>query len=238
MACQLVTPAIYDPTRPPASLAQPTWVARLGAIDLVMLDSSSENDTAVQNAEVFSYLGRRAAGLLRKSDATGWLVTHAPVYAWERFGGQAKQPTWTGLTMQVVLDRLLRPFDVIWSGHLHLFQTVQIPDRPAQLVFGDGGTLLDNAAQGGVLPTYGPLTDPMTGGPLLGADGQPVAPGVAPIPAPTRGVTTFTFGWALFRPAKALGAFLGTRFEAGKGPWATCAVGPASVDCTPVAPAP
>ena len=238
MACQLVTPAIYDPMRPPASLAQPTWVARLGTIDLVMLDSSSENDTTVQNAEVYSYLGRRAAGLLRKAGATGWLLTHAPVYGWERFGGSSKLPTWTGLTMEAVLDPLLRPFDVIWSGHIHVFETVQIPGRPAQLILGDGGTQLDRADQGGALPTYGPLTDPMTGGPLLGPDGQPVAPGVDPVPAPTRGVLTFTFGWSLFRPTAELGVFVGTRFQAGKGPWATCAIGPGSVDCTPVAVAP
>lgn len=232
-ACQLDATA-GGAASPLAALAQPTWVARLGEIDLVMLDSSGENDSAVQNAELFASLGRRAAALLRRRGATGWLLTHAPVYAWQRFGGPSKAPTWTGLTMQAVLDPLLRPFDVIWSGHLHLFQTVQIPGRPAQLVFGDGGTLLDDSGHGGELPTFGPLTDPKTGGPLLGPDGKPVAPGVDPVPPPTRGVLTYTFGWALFKPEPGLGRFAGTRFEAGKGPWARCSVRPRSVNCTQV----
>lgn len=233
-ACQLDTTAGGDAASQTAALAQPTWVARLGEIDLVMLDSSGENDSAVQNADLFASLGRRATALLRRRGATGWLLTHAPVYAWQRFGGPSKAPTWTGLTMQAVLDPLLRPFDVIWSGHLHLFQTVQIPGRPAQLVFGDGGTLLDDSSHGGELPTFGPLTDPKTGGPLLGPDGKPVAPGVDPVPPPTRGVLTYTFGWALFKPEPGLGRFAGTRFEAGKGPWARCSVRPRSVNCTQV----
>lgn len=233
-ACQIDATSGRDAEITPMALAQPTWVARLGEIDLVMLDSSGENDSAVENADLFASLGRRAVNLLRRRGATGWLLTHAPVYAWQRFGGPAKLPTWTGLTMQAVLDPILRPFDVIWSGHLHLFQTVQIPGRPAQLVFGDGGTLLDDSSHGGQLPTFGPLTDPKTGGPLLGPDGKPVAPGVDPVPPPTRGVLTYTFGWALFKPETGLGRFAGTRFEAGKGPWARCSVRPGFVDCRPV----
>jgi len=235
--CQLVSIALYDPKRPPPSLMQPAWVARLGSIDLVMLDSSNENDSAVTDAEYFAYQGRRAVALLRDAGATGWLVTHAPVYAWERFGGPTKPATWTGLTMQAVLDPIIRPFAAVWSGHLHLFQTVTIPGRPAQITLGDGGTLLDPADQGGMLPVYGPLTDPATGGPLLGSDGNPVAPDTAPIPAPTAGVTTFSFGWSLFRPTKTVGVFAGVRYQAGKGPWATCRLAPGSIACTPVAPA-
>ncbi len=236
--CQRAYPAIVDPLHPAPTLMQPAWVARLGTIDLVMLDTSNSNDTVVTNADSFAYQGRRAVALLRRSGATGWLVTHAPVYAWERFGGQSKLPTWTSLTLQAVLDPVIRPFAAIWSGHLHLFQTVTIPGRPAQLTLGDGGTLLDKADQGGTLPTYGPLTDPVTGGPLLGKDGTPVAPNVPPVPAPTAGVTTFTFGWALFRPTTAPGVFTGVRFETGKGPWATCRLAPGSIACTPVTPAP
>ena len=55
---------------------------------------------------------------------------------------------------------------------------VEVLGRPAQLTLGDGGTQLDPADQGGPLPTFGP-------------------PG---IPAPTQGVTTFTFGWTLLHP--------------------------------------
>ena len=114
-----------------------------------MLDSSNANDTAVADAGYFAAQGRRAVALLRKTGATGWLVTHAPVYAWERFGGPTKPATWTSLTMEAVLDPIVRPFAAIWSGHLHLFQTVTIPGRPAQVTLGDGGTLLDAADQGG-----------------------------------------------------------------------------------------
>ena len=233
--CQLASIALYDPRRPPASLMQPAWVVRLGSIDLVMLDSSNENDTAVADAEYFAYQGRRAVALLRDAGATGWLVTHAPVYAWERFGGPTKPAAWTGVTMQAVLDPIIRPFAAIWSGHVHLFQAVTIPGRPAQITLGDGGTLLDPSDQGGPLPTYGPLTDPATGGPLLGTDGTPVAPGVAPIPAPTDGVTRFDFGWSRFRPTKTVGVFAGAFYQVAKGLSLACRLAPGSISCRPLA---
>lgn len=72
---------------------------------------------------------------------------------------------------------------------------VEVLGRPAQLTLGDGGTQLDPADQGGPLPTFGP-------------------PG---IPAPTQGVTTFTFGWTLLHPTRTLGVFIETGYEAGKG---------------------
>jgi hypothetical protein len=229
--CQRAYTLEYDPENPKPPLAQPTWVARLGSIDLVMLDSSNASDTAVQNADTYAALGRRAVGLLRPSGATGWLLTHRPVYAWERFAGPAKPPIWTSLTMEAALDAVIRPFAAVFSGHLHLFQTVQIPGRPAQLTLGDGGTLLDPADQGGALPTFGPLTNPSGGGPLLGQDGQPVAPGVDPVPAPERGITTFSFGWLLLRPTTEVGVFEGTRYTAGKGVSTACRLAPGSIDC-------
>jgi hypothetical protein len=230
--CQRVYTLEYDPAHPPPSIAQPTWVARLGSIDLVMLDSANASDTAVENAEVYTALGQRAAALLR-SRATGWLLTHRPVYGWERFSGPSGPPVWTSVTMAAALDAVLRPFAAILSGHLHLFETVQIPGRPAQLVLGDGGTRLDRADQGGALPTFGPLASPDGSGPLLGPGGQPVAPGVAPVPAPTRGTISFTFGWMLLRPAAKTGVFTATRYEAETGVWGTCRLAPRSIGCTP-----
>jgi hypothetical protein len=219
--CQRVYALIYDPANPPPTVAQPPWVARFGSIDLVVLDSSNANDTAVQNADTYAALGRRAVSLLRGSGATGWLLTHRPVYGWERFSGPAQPPSWTNVTLEAALDPIIRPFAAIFSGHLHLFETVEIPDRPAQLTLGDGGTLLDASDQGGALPTFGPLA-------------QPPVPDYAPLPAPTRGVITFTFGWTLLRPTNTVGAFTGTRYEAGKGAWATCDLAPRSIDCRPL----
>jgi hypothetical protein len=215
--CQRVYAAVYDPERPPPSVAQPPWVARLGSIDLVVLDSSNADDSQVSNPEVYAALGRRAVSLLRPR-STGWLVSHRPVYAWERFRGPETDPIWTNVTLQAALDGLIAPFAAILSGHLHLFQTVEIPGRPAQLVIGDGGTLLDDSDQGGPLPTFGP--SPEAGGPRL--------------PAPTRGVTSFTFGWTLLRPTSRHGVFTGTRYEAGQGPWARCRLAFHSIDCAPL----
>lgn len=209
--CQRAYPAIYDPANPPPTLAQPVWVARLGTLDLVVLDSSNADDTAVEDVETHTALGQRAVALLRKRGATGWLLTHRPVYAWERFGGPGTDPVWTNVTLEAALDPLAEPFAAIFSGHLHLFQTIELPGRPAQLTLGDGGTQLDASDQGGALPEFGP-------------------PG---LPAPTRGVTTFTFGWTLLRPTKTLGAFTGTRYEAGRGAWATCRLAPHEIDCAP-----
>lgn len=211
--CQRVYTQAYDPEKPPPTVAQPAWVARLGRLDLVVLDSSSADDTAVQSADVYAALGRRAVSLLRGGPGTtGWLLTHKPVYAWERFNGPDQPPVWTNLTLQAALDPVIEPFAAVVSGHLHLFQTVEIPGRPAQLTVGDGGTLLDRADQGGPLPTFGP----------------------SGVPAPSRGTTSFTFGWMLLRPAKPAGVFTGSRYEAGAGPWAACRLAPHSIDCRPL----
>jgi Calcineurin-like phosphoesterase len=213
--CQRVHAVTYDPGNPPPTVAQRPWVARFGSIDLVVYDSSNANDTRVENAETYEALGRRAVGLLRPRSATRWLLTHRPVYAWERFAGPDRPPIWTNLTLQAGLDGVVGPFDAIFSGHLHLFETVELPDRPAQLVLGDGGTLLDKADQGGALPTFGPTIA-----------GTTLAP-------PTRGVTTFTFGWTLLDPTPEPGVFRGVRYEAGEGPWADCRLARHSIDCTP-----
>ena len=210
--CQRVYPAVYDPANPPPALAQPTWVARFGTLDLVLLDSSNADDTAVQNLETYTALGQHAVDLLRRRGTTGWLLTHRPVYGWERFGGPGADPTWTNVTLEAALDPLIGPFAAVFSGHLHLFQTAELPGRPAQLTLGDGGTELDPTDQGGPLPTFGP-------------------PG---IPAPVRGVTTFTFGWTLLRPTRSLGVFTGTRYEAGKGAWAACRLAQHEIECNQV----
>jgi len=209
--CQLAYPTVYDPEHPPAALAEPTWVARLGSLDVAVLDSSNADDSTVQDAATYEALGEKAVRLLRPR-STGWLLTHRPVYGWERFGGPGTAPIWTNATLEAALDSLIGPFAAVVSGHLHLFQTVQLPDRPGQLTLGDGGTQLDPADQGGDLPAFGP-------------------PGAE---APTAGVTTFTFGWTLLRPAAKRGVFTGTRFEAGVGPWAACRVAPHDVSCVPL----
>jgi hypothetical protein len=48
-------------------------------------------------------------------------------------------------------------------------------------------------------------------------------------------VTTFTFGWSLFRSTKTVGVFAGVRYRVGVGPWAACRLAPGSIACTPVA---
>ena len=213
--CQRVYAAVYDPAAPPPSIAERTWVARFGSIDLVVLDSTNANDMAIENMDVYAALGRRAVRLLRPG-STGWLLTHRPVYGWERFAGPDSPAIWTNPTLQAALDSVIRPFAAVFSGHLHLFQTVEIPGRPAQLTLGDGGTLLDASDQGGALPSFGPLTN---------------EPGYQPVPAPTDGVTTFTFGWMLLRPAARSNVFSGTRYEAGKGPWARCRLAHHDIAC-------
>lgn len=210
--CQRDYAQVYDPGDPPPTVAQPTWVARLGRLDLVVLDSSNAKDSAVENAATYAALGRRAVSLLRRGPrTTGWLVTHKPVYGWERLNGPDQPPVWTNPTLQAALDPVIEPFAAVVTGHLHLFQTVEIPGRPAQLTLGDGGTLLDPADQGGALPTFGP-----TG-----------------LPAPSRGETAFTFGWLLLRPGRAPGVFTGTRYLADGDRWGTCRLAPHSIDCRP-----
>ncbi|HKA29157.1 MAG TPA: metallophosphoesterase, partial [Candidatus Binatia bacterium] len=213
--CQRADAATGDPANPPPSVAQPPWVARFGAIDLVVYDSSNANDTTVKNAEMFEALGRRAVSLLRPRSFARWLLTHRPVYGWGRFAGPDRPPIWTNVTLEAALDGLIGPFDAVLSGHVHLFQTVELPDRPAQLILGDGGTLLDSPDIDGALPTFGPTIDGMT------------------LAAPTRGVMTVSFGWMLFRPTPEPGVFSGVRSQPGVGPQADCRLARDSIDCTP-----
>jgi len=102
---------------------------------------------------------------------------------------------WTSVDQQVASYGLLSHYNLILSSHLHLAQAVQIPGQPGQMNLGNGGTQLDPPT-GYETPRFGPLAN---------APGDPVAPGLAPYPAPTMDFTDVRFGYALVRPGRNLG---------------------------------
>ena len=116
------------------------YVARVGAFQIVVLDSSSVSAMAdPQQARTFA----AELGSVKVSHA--WLVDHHPF--WLISADQAGQPQPLTLPLQDAWREVApRGIDLILSGHVHLFQALGFEDqRPPQLVVGTGGTALNMA---------------------------------------------------------------------------------------------
>jgi Calcineurin-like phosphoesterase len=207
---------------PGSRVAERTWVARLGAIDIVNLDSSQACDAGIEATPkredpcgvegsvpsvVYASAGQAAARLLRSEGTTSWLLTHRPVYAWQLFP-KTTAPQWAVRTMQVALGPTIDAFDEIISGDLHFFQAVQLAGRPGQLTLGDGATKLDEDKPGAQPPE--------------GPDGEAWKRGSE---------TSFTFGWMLLLSSVRPGVFIGLRYQTDAGLWGHCRLAPRTLFC-------
>lgn len=134
-----------DPRPMPADCIAITdpYVVKIGARDLVILDSgeASDADPAEQRLAVY----RRQFAALAPA-ARSWLVTHRPLWALDlwRIGLPEPQLHAINATLQAASGNTLPPgFSMVLSGHVHAFEALGFADRrPPQLVVGTGGSLL------------------------------------------------------------------------------------------------
>ncbi|NEX23464.1 hypothetical protein G3480_24775 [Thiorhodococcus mannitoliphagus] len=190
---------------PPPRL-RPTWSTDLRihfsrTLRLALVDATYGGDGALTSWSEIQRQGYEEAARLtsRSQGVESWLLVHRPIFGHVTdLFKPADDPLWTPWTsvdQQVASLGLLDNYDLILSSHLHVAQAVQIPDLPAQIVLGNGGTLLDPAS-GYETPTFGPLAD---------ATGAPLIEGVAPYPPATMDKTAVRFGYAVAHPGRETG---------------------------------
>jgi len=117
----------------------PYWLSA-GGLALLVLDSADADDYLAPPDKVAAYAAELAP-LLAKAPPHAWLLTHRPVW------GLSSGP-FAGLTVNLTEQMAIRGqipanLDLVLSGHLHDFLAYEFgPDRPAQLIVGDGGASL------------------------------------------------------------------------------------------------
>lgn len=182
-----------------ATLPTPTYAIDL-AVDrgrtlrLAVVDSAGGSDTAVTAFAPVQRDGYVAAARLTAAQPgrESWLYTHRPVYAYVTTDfarpGVPFNP-WSAMDQTAASFGLLGNYDLVFSSHLHLAQSVQFDGQPPQLVLGNAGTLLDPAV-GYPLPAAGPVIGP----------GQEY-------PAPSWAWVAPRFGYAMATPGASAGSW-------------------------------
>ena len=117
----------------------PAYVVRLGAQQLAMLDSSATVEDSLDPKQVAEF----TAELRSLHVEHAWLVDHHPFWGVKPGdGGKGVKPL--SLPLEAAWKQASpQGIDMILSGHTHLFAVIPFgPDRPMQIVSGDGGTEL------------------------------------------------------------------------------------------------
>ncbi len=117
----------------------PAYAVRLGAFELIMLDSSQVTEDKQDAKQVSIY-----AGELRSIHAeNAWLVDHHPFWGFKE-GATGAPPVPLTATLEAAWDSAVpKGIHLVLSGHIHLFEVMSFEGaRPTQLVTGDGGTNL------------------------------------------------------------------------------------------------
>ncbi len=109
------------------------YLVQLGSLQLFMLDSSAAKEQNLAEEQI----GRFAEQLGSLRTANAWIVDHHPFWAMKAAAEVASPlaEAWKRTSPKGV--------SMVVSGHTHLFELLSFgPDRPPQLVAGDGGTNL------------------------------------------------------------------------------------------------
>jgi hypothetical protein len=218
------------PLDPVGDFTKP-YAVTAGSLQLVVVDVAAANDFAAVSVPMYTQRFAAAAAL---SNGQAWLLLHAPVLGYQNLKGAEEEPDeaappsyvslWKNVTEQVVtFGKLASEYSAIVSGHVHVFQAVDLPGQPPQLIFGNGGTKI----AGGLTkdpgpPTYGPLTDPTTGAPLVAGTGT--------LPAPSYGGTVAAGGYGIVRPSA--GGWTATDYSAQGAVLATCPFTATTLTCS------
>ena len=205
-----------------ATVPTPTYAVDLTVnvdrtLRLAIVDSAGGSDTTITSfADVQRpYYADAARLTAARAGRESWLYTHRPQYAFvtNEFAvpGQVFNP-WSSADQTAAAAGLLGTYDLVFGSHLHLAQAVQLPGLPAQLVLGNGGTLLDPAT-GYPLPAAGPQ-----------ASGQAYQ-------APSWAWVDARFGYAIARPGTESGQWRLTMHDPQGEPFARCGLADRALYC-------
>jgi hypothetical protein len=132
------------------------WLARLGALGLLVVDGANAPDPKGDAAPLVAKLRAQFAPVAARAPAETWLATHRPLDA---VRGEPEEAPVANKVENGVLEAALGALmpegvRMIVSGHIHFFQAIDYGDaRPAQLVTGMGGDNLSAAAPAPVAGT-------------------------------------------------------------------------------------
>jgi predicted phosphodiesterase len=135
----------------------PPYMIKLGAFQLVMLDSSAANELFADQDQIIEYTGQ----LLSLHPQNAWLVDHHPFWGFAPTIGPLP-PIPISVPLEEAWARANPTgYSLILSGHIHLFEFVELDqNRPKQLVVGDGGTQMSSPIQAALqgMPIRGAIT--------------------------------------------------------------------------------
>jgi hypothetical protein len=123
----------------------PPYSIQLGMFQLIEFDSSAANQSRVDPEQLRTY----AAELASLHAQNAWLVDHHPFWALKPATEGSPAIAETDVLQQAWNQASPQGVAMVLSGHTHLFELLSYgPERPLQIVAGDAGTKLDEAAQG------------------------------------------------------------------------------------------
>jgi hypothetical protein len=113
------------------------YAVKMGAFEAVILDTSAIREDDLDEKQVAAY----AAELSSIQPEKSWLVTHYPFWGFKT-DPRGGPPVSLTMALQAAWESATpKGYDLILSGHVHLFEYVSVDHgRPPQLVAGDGGT--------------------------------------------------------------------------------------------------
>ena len=156
-----------------------------------------------------------------KTGRESWLITHRPMFGiddenqFDKPDPTATPPdpgelNWTSMDQTAAALGLTSRFNLMLASHVHVAQVVQMPGQPAQVIFGNGGSVPDSTNPADYpVPAYGPLNTPA---------GNPIDPAYPPInQLPSYVWTKIQYGHAIFTPGAKAGHWsISQRDTAGK----------------------
>ena len=121
-----------------------TFAVDLGDVILWVVDSSEIGDFLPSRADTAAFAARVAPVLDAARPVRGWIVTHKPPWNPSRFGDLVADGQVNATERAALKGRDLSAVELVMSGHVHNFSSVSFREaRPAQLVVGTGGDVLD-----------------------------------------------------------------------------------------------
>lgn len=123
----------------------PIYSVHINNVKLIVLDSSNANDFSAPSKQVkiFTKYFQEISTNNTKNAKNIWLLTHKPIWV----VAEDKQTIHPYSTLQKAIEHNLAPqLNLILSGHIHRFAALNFNNgRPAQVLNGNSGTLLDTA---------------------------------------------------------------------------------------------
>jgi hypothetical protein len=133
-----------DPAMRACPAQSDTFAVDLGGVKLMIVDSADSEDVTAPADLVAAFASRLDAVVASDKSDPIWIVTHRPVWDAVRAGPLLLDAKVNATERAAVKQRDLTGVDLVLSGHVHDFTSLGfVPGRPAQLVVGTGGDLLN-----------------------------------------------------------------------------------------------